>query len=138
MDAGVTQFGCYSFKLLFLVAVPLGVMMAAVKFSILARKIFMVEVKPVVFLQLSQMDFFIPECFIVNFCIGKSQGHGIIPGLFIGRRVNGDLWFLFQQNNVHVALFNCRININKTGSIYLFKGNAADSAFGLYKLVCIQ
>ncbi|MCG3120426.1 MAG: hypothetical protein ALAOOOJD_03129 [bacterium] len=94
----------------------------------LSGKIFVMQVQPIVFLQFTVEHFFIPNRFVRNFRVRQRQRHGIIPDLFVLRRVNDDGRRFFEHHHFHVAGFDVGVNLRGFAAADGCEGHATHPA----------
>ena len=94
-------------------AVPFLGMVAGVELAVLAGKVFVVEVEPIVFGEFIGQHFVVVNFVERDFGIGEHQGDGVVPRLYfiaplafelVGGGIDGDFWGFFELDRVHVHL----------------------------------
>ncbi len=76
----------------------------------------MVEVQPVVFVEIAADDLGIPKRLIGDTGVGERHRHGIIPRRAVGRRVDGDLGRLLQEHRLHVGVLDFSTDLSLVGT----------------------
>jgi hypothetical protein len=111
-----------------LLLVPQGALVRAVELAVLAGEILVVQMKPVIILQLSQQHLFIPQGGVRNLGIGQGQGDRIIPRFLVGRRVYGYGRSFLQKHHLHIVLLDLLVDRGRLGEVDHVEGHAPQSA----------
>ena len=91
----------------YVVYVPLLVAIRCPEFAELPRKVFMVQVKPIIQGQNSVQHFFVIDNIIRNFRIRQYQGNGIVPRHFILGRIDSNLGGFLKFDHVLIDFRLC-------------------------------
>ena len=84
--------------------------MAAIKFAVLSREVFVMQVQPVEVFEFAHEDFFVPQGGIGDFRIREGECDGVVPGLFVRGGIDRDSGGFFKAHAVHVAGFNIGVD----------------------------
>ena len=109
-----------------LLAVPGGIAIILPELAPLTREILVVQMQPVVIPEAAGQHFFIIDGGIGHFGIGQGEGHGIIPGLLVGGRVDDNAGGLFKQHDVHVAPFDDGEYLGQGRRVHILRGDPPD------------
>ena len=109
-DFGKTQFTGEGFESGLLLPVPEGVAVAAIKFAVLSREVFVMQVQPIEIFEFAAEDFFVPQGGVGYFRVREGQCDGVIPGLFVRGGIDRDAGGFFKAHAVHVAGFNIGVD----------------------------
>ena len=107
-----------SFAAFLVLPIPRCVGITAVKFAVLTRKIFVMQVQPVIQGEFSFQNFAVINDFVGNFGIRQDHRYGIVPRLnFLTfciklRRINRNLRRDFELNIVHIHLWIADFALN--------------------------
>ena len=121
-----------------LFAVPNLIAVRAIELAVLAGEILVVQVQPVVVVERALKHFVVPDFFVVDLGVFQREGHCIVPGLFVGRRVHGDLRHLFQTHSFHVGRIDLRVDLGSLGLGDVLGADAAQDGFAGDKGVCFD
>ena len=109
-DFGKAQFAGEGFKSGLLLSIPEGVPVAAIKFAVLSREVFVMQVQPIEVFEFAAEDFFVPQGGVGDFRIRECECDGVVPGLFVRGGIDRDAGCFFKVHAVHVAGFNVGVD----------------------------
>ena len=101
---GKPHLGGRCFLLRHIGLVPCSIAVGAPELAVLARKVLMVKVQPVVLRQLTVQHLHVIDHIIRNFGVGEHQGDGIVPRQLVLGRIDGNLRQFRQLDLVHIVL----------------------------------
>ena len=137
-DLGVAEAARHLLVRDLLFAVPSLIAVRAVELAVLAGEILVVQVQPIVVVERALEYFVVPDFFVVNLGVFHREGHCIVPRLFVGRRVHGDLRHLFQAHDFHVGRIDLRVDLGDLGLGDVLGADAAQDGFAGDEGVCFD
>ena len=137
-DLGVAEAVGHLLVLGLLFAVPSLIAVGAIELAVLAGEILVVQVQPIVVVECALEYFVVPDFFVVDLGVLQREGHRVVPRLFVGRRVHGDLRHLFQAHDFHVGCVDLRVDLGSLGLGDVLGADAAQDGFAGDEGVCFD
>ena len=106
------ELGSGGFRALHLLLIPTLHACRAIEFAVLPSEIFVVQVQPIVFGQDAIDNGGVVDFVVFDFSIGQDECNGVVPGEFIGRRVDGNFGCFFQLHHFHIDLWICNFALD--------------------------
>ena len=131
-----SQFLCRCLLRPYIFYIPLLVAIVAPKLTILAGKILMVQVQPVVLWQYARYHLLVIHHIVGYLSVGKHKRHRIIPRQFVLGRINRYLRSLLQLYRIHIHCWvgNFGKDSTRLAVGYRFARHTPQSAFFLQQV----
>ena len=108
-----------------LVLVPGEVVIGGVELAVLGGEVLVVEVEPVVLLEVPAQHLLVPELGVGDVGVLERQRHRVVPGRRVGRDVDGDPRGLLQHHRLHVVVGDLGPHRGLGGTAHGLEGDPA-------------
>ena len=113
-------------------------MVGGVELAVLAGEVLVVEVQPVVLLQLAAQYLLVPHARVGDLRVLERQRDGVVPRRGVARDVDGDLGRLLQHDGLHVVVCDLGTHSRLVGPAHGLDRHAAQVGLTLGGCIVLQ